>query len=107
MLQATATPGRRDCHVGVIGSCGWCGCVTAATDEEECLAAAAAAAASAAGGGLFGPEALMRLALDSRTRHLMDDAEFQTMLRGLSSNPALISAYLQDPRMQLVRGPSM
>eukprot|EP00775_Hariotina_reticulata_P012626 gene12626-12756_t len=53
------------------------------------------------GGGLFGPEALMRLALDSRTRHLVDDPEFQTMLRSLSSNPAMISAYLQDPRMQL------
>lgn len=26
-----------------------------------------------AGGGLFGPDALMRLAMDSRTRHLMDD----------------------------------
>jgi hypothetical protein len=25
------------------------------------------------GGGLFGPDALMRLAMDSRTRHLMDD----------------------------------
>eukprot|EP00878_Enallax_costatus_P004085 GHUV01004311.1.p1 GENE.GHUV01004311.1~~GHUV01004311.1.p1 ORF type:complete len:462 (+),score=153.33 GHUV01004311.1:746-2131(+) len=52
-------------------------------------------------GGLFGPEALMKLAMDSRTRHLMDDPEFQGMLRGLNSNPAMLSAYLQDQRFQL------
>lgn len=55
------------------------------------------------GGGLFGPDALMRLAMDSRTRHLMDDKEFQTMLSGLMQNPSMIGAYMNDPRMQLVR----
>jgi hypothetical protein len=35
------------------------------------------------GGGLFGPDALMRLAMDSRTRHLMEDKEFQGMLHHL------------------------
>jgi hypothetical protein len=46
----------------------------------------------------------MRLAMDSRTRHLMDDAEFQGMLRGLMANPSMIGAHLNDPRMQLVSG---
>lgn len=54
-----------------------------------------------AGGGLFGPDALMRLAMDSRTRHLMDDKEFQGMLQGLMANPSMIGAHLNDPRMQL------
>lgn len=53
-------------------------------------------------GGLFGPEAMMKLALDNRTRHLMEDPEFQGMLRGLNSNPQMLSMYLQDPRFQLV-----
>jgi hypothetical protein len=112
------------------------------------------------GGGLFGPEALMRLAMDPRTRDFMSDQvgvaawrgrgsaaglqqqerrgtlsgcsvggalplpqlsaaacaaalclscvvwraqEFQTMLRGVTTNPQMIGAYLNDPRMQLVR----
>jgi hypothetical protein len=59
---------------------------------------------STAGGGLFGPDALMRLAMDSRTRHLMEDKEFQGMLQGLMTNPGMIGAHLNDPRMQLVRG---
>lgn len=53
------------------------------------------------GGGLFGPEALMKLAMDNRTRHLMEDNEFQGMLRGLSANPAMLTSYLNDPRFQL------
>jgi hypothetical protein len=44
----------------------------------------------------------MRLAMDSRTRHLMDDKEFQGMLQGLMANPGMIGAHLNDPRMQLV-----
>jgi hypothetical protein len=82
---------------------------SAAAPRHHLLTAAAAAAPSytmihyAAGGGLFGPDALMRLAMDSRTRHLMEDKEFQGMLQGLMSNPGMIGAHLNDPRMQLVR----
>jgi hypothetical protein len=75
-------------------------------DKDTPLTAAAAAAVVTCvpGGGLFGPDALMRLAMDSRTRHLMDDMEFQGMLSGLMANPSMIGAHLNDPRMQLVSG---
>ena len=53
-------------------------------------------------GGIFGPEAMMRLALDPRTRDLMDDAEFKKMMAGLNQNPGMLQMYMQDKRMQLV-----
>jgi len=52
-------------------------------------------------GGIFGPEAMMRLALDPRTRDLMDDAEFKKMMAGLNQNPGMLQMYMQDKRMQL------
>eukprot|EP00879_Flechtneria_rotunda_P031404 GHRR01034307.1.p1 GENE.GHRR01034307.1~~GHRR01034307.1.p1 ORF type:complete len:119 (-),score=30.31 GHRR01034307.1:353-709(-) len=56
----------------------------------------------AAGGGLFGPDAMLRLAMDPRTRDMLEDQEFQGMLRAIGSNPQLLGNFMQDTRMQLV-----
>eukprot|EP00879_Flechtneria_rotunda_P009158 GHRR01009588.1.p1 GENE.GHRR01009588.1~~GHRR01009588.1.p1 ORF type:complete len:493 (+),score=199.13 GHRR01009588.1:1014-2492(+) len=55
----------------------------------------------AAGGGLFGPDAMLRLAMDPRTRDMLEDQEFQGMLRAIGSNPQLLGNFMQDTRMQL------
>jgi hypothetical protein len=62
------------------------------------------AASPGGGGGLFGPEGMARLALDPRGRELLDDAEFMGVLRQAQARPEMINAFLQDKRMQLVRG---
>jgi hypothetical protein len=55
-------------------------------------------------GGLFGAEAMMKLAMDPRTRDLMEDAEFKGMLGAMNSNPGMMNMFMKDPRMMLVGG---
>jgi hypothetical protein len=43
-----------------------------------------------AGGGLFGPDALMRLAMDPRTRHLMDDKVGVCVGGGATTNKRIL-----------------
>lgn len=59
-------------------------------------------AAQGGGGGLFGPDAMARLALDPRGRELLDDAPFMSKLKLLQSQPQLINSMLGDKKMQLV-----
>mmetsp|Transcript_2032 Transcript_2032/g.3172 ORF Transcript_2032/g.3172 Transcript_2032/m.3172 type:complete len:580 (+) Transcript_2032:75-1814(+) len=55
------------------------------------------------GGGMFGsPDVMSRLALDSRTRALMGDAEFTRILRDVQTNPASMTQYMSNPKFQLL-----
>mmetsp|Transcript_7514 Transcript_7514/g.22217 ORF Transcript_7514/g.22217 Transcript_7514/m.22217 type:complete len:589 (+) Transcript_7514:146-1912(+) len=51
-------------------------------------------------GGMFGPQFMAKLAMDSRTRGFLAQPDFQAMLRDLSSNPNSLSKYMNDPRFQ-------
>jgi hypothetical protein len=48
---------------------------------------------------------MMKLAMDPRTRDLMEDPEFKGMLGAMNSNPGMMQMFMKDPRMMLVRGP--
>ena len=52
-------------------------------------------------GGLFGPEFLSKLAMDSRTRPLMSDPEFQAILKDVQSDPmGSMQKYMKNPKFQ-------
>lgn len=53
-------------------------------------------------GGLFGPDAMARLALDPRGRALLDDADFVARLNQLAAHPESLQLALGDEKMQLV-----
>lgn len=64
--------------------------------------AAARRAAGPPGGGLFtSPDALGRLVADARTRGLMGQPDFMSMLQDVSANPQNMQKYLGDDRFQL------
>lgn len=50
--------------------------------------------------GLFGPEALGKLAMDPRTREYLSQPDFLAMLRDISTNPTHMNQYVKDPRFQ-------
>ncbi len=47
-------------------------------------------------------QVLVRLAQDPRTRVLLDQPAFRSMLSDVQANPANMSKYLQNPQFQLV-----
>ena len=52
--------------------------------------------------GIFSsPEAQMRLMSDARTRTLMSQPDFVSMLNSIGENPSTMSSYLQDERFKL------
>ena len=50
---------------------------------------------------MFGPAFLGKLALDPRTKHLLQQQDFLAMLQNLQRNPQSMQMYLQDQRFQL------
>lgn len=51
-------------------------------------------------GGMFGPEFMAKLHMNPQTRPLLSQPDFIAMLKDMGSNPANMSKYLGDPRMQ-------
>lgn len=49
-------------------------------------------------GGLFGPDAMARLAADPQTRALLADPGFVAMIKDVQANPNNMSLYIKDPR---------
>ena len=51
-------------------------------------------------GNLFGPEFMAKLHMNPQTRPLLSQPDFLAMLKDMGSNPANMSKYLADPRLQ-------
>jgi len=68
---------------------------------QDALDQAEAAASGGPDGGLFGQAAIAKLAMDPRTQPLLMQPDFMAMIQAVRSNPAAISAYLNDQRFQL------
>ena len=51
-------------------------------------------------GNMFGPEFMAKLHMNPQTRPLLSQPEFMAMLQDMGSNPANMSKYLADPRLQ-------
>ena len=51
-------------------------------------------------GGMFGPEFMAKLHMNPQTRPLLSQPDFIAMLKDMGSNPANMSKYLGDPRIQ-------
>lgn len=51
-------------------------------------------------GGMFGPEFMAKLHMNPQTRPLLSQPDFMAMLHDMGSNPANMSKYLADPRLQ-------
>lgn len=51
-------------------------------------------------GNMFGPEFMAKLHMNPQTRPLLSQPDFMAMLQDMGNNPANMSKYLSDPRMQ-------
>ena len=49
---------------------------------------------------MFGPEFMAKLHMNPQTRPLLSQPDFMAMLQDMGNNPANMSKYLSDPRMQ-------
>ena len=49
---------------------------------------------------MFGPEFMAKLHMNPQTRPLLSQPDFMAMLHDMGSNPANMSKYLADPRLQ-------
>jgi stress-induced-phosphoprotein 1 len=63
-----------------------------------------AEASSAGQPGIFGPDAMARLAADPQTRGLLADPGFVAMVTDVQRNPNNMSLYLKDPRFMKAVG---
>ena len=53
-------------------------------------------------GNLFGPDFMLKIATDPRTRHLTGDAEFQSLIREMSTDPmGSMQRHMKNPKFQL------
>lgn len=49
---------------------------------------------------MFGPDFMAKLHMNPQTRPLLSQPDFMAMLHDMGSNPANMSKYLADPRLQ-------
>jgi stress-induced-phosphoprotein 1 len=50
-------------------------------------------------GGLFGPEMMAQMALNPRTRPMLNDPQLMTKIKIMQSNPQMLTSYLNDPQI--------
>ena len=60
-----------------------------------------------AGGELFGPEMMAQMALNPKLRQYLNDPEVMSKIKLMQSNPSMLGAVLQDPKMKDLFGAMM
>lgn len=79
-------------------------------EKENPYGTTSSASAGGAGGmpaGLFGPQMMAQLALDPRTRPMLNDPDTMSKIKLLQSNPNLLPTMLNDPKIMNLLGVMM